>query len=251
MDIKTGLLLIVSLFILGGNTSIPTAQEAAQNKPINQQDLKVEQLTRDFREWEKQQDAAKAAAIAPKPGFLDSITKFIVAVLVILIVIIVFVGFHMCTQKLAKWKSRRNQKTALEEASLALGIPVVELENAEHQERVFKFAAEKYSAELFRNRLSDLCGWVQTGCGWMGKLIVGGILIAVIIETFYDADAPVYAWSIVWLAIFFWISSGIFSYICKLLTGRFPGQARQGRKLLQGEIQNPGAMAKVLNPDGH
>lgn len=162
--------------------------------------------------------------------------------------IVVLVAFGIGTLMLAGWESERNQQTALQEASLALGIPIDDFGNAEHQERIIQFAAERCSSELLRNRLSDLCGWIQTGWGWMSNLLQVGILLGVIWYTLTDdLSNGVYAWSIIGVAIFFWISSIIFGYACKLLTGRFPGQARQARKLLAEAVERQRATEHVLD----
>jgi hypothetical protein len=72
--------------------------------------------------------------------------------------IVVLVAFGVGTLMLAGWERERNQKVALQEAPLALGIPVDDLDNPEHQERIVQLSAQRYSSELLRNRLSDLCG---------------------------------------------------------------------------------------------
>lgn len=147
--------------------------------------------------------------------------------------LIALVAFGVGILMLASWESERNRKSALQEMSLSLGIPVSELDSAEHQARVVQFVATKFSSELLRNRLSDLCGWVQTGWGWFGTLLQAGIFLGVIWYTVTDdLTNSVHVWWIIALAFFFWISSVLFALACKLLTGRFPGQARQARKML-------------------
>ncbi|MFZ3018408.1 MAG: hypothetical protein WA056_08145 [Gallionella sp.] len=156
--------------------------------------------------------------------------------------IIVLIAFGAGTLILADWQSEGNQKVAQQEISLALGIPVDHLDNQEHQEKIIHFAAERYSSELFRNRLSDLCGWIQTGWGWLSNLLQVGILLGVIWYTLTDGPSnSVYAWWVVGVAIFFWMFSMIFGYVCKLLTGRFPGQAKQVRKLLAEAVKKQSA----------
>jgi len=152
--------------------------------------------------------------------------------------LIAFVTFSTGILMLARWEGERNQKFALQEMSLALGISVGELNNPEHESMVVHFAATKFSSELLRNRLSDLCGLVQTGWGWMGALIQVGILLGVIwYSVTDDISNTVHAWWITAVAFFFWISSALFALACKLLTGRFPGQARQARKMLAEVVE--------------
>ena len=152
--------------------------------------------------------------------------------------IIVLFGFGIAVLMVAGWESERNRKAALQEMSLSLSIPVGELDNAEHQARVIEFAATRFSPELLRNRLSDLCGLIQTGWGWLGTVIQAGVLLAVIwYSVTDDLSNSVYAWWIIAVAFFFWVSSVLFALACKLLTGRFPGQARQARKMLAQVVE--------------
>lgn len=148
----------------------------------------------------------------------------------------VALGFGL--QMLGEWEIERNRKAALQELSIALGIPVSELDNVEHEAKVVKFAAARFDSELLRNRLSDLCGWIQTGWGWFGMLLQAGILLGVIWFTITeDPSISVYAWSIIAVVIFFCIVSVLFGLACKLLTGRYPGQAREARKILAEVIE--------------
>ena len=152
--------------------------------------------------------------------------------------IIVLVAFGMGILILSGWEIERNQKSALQEASLVLGIAIGDLDNAEHHEKIVQFAASRFSSELFRNRLSDLCGWIQTGWGWLGNFLQAVVLLGVIWYTVTnDLSNSVHAWWVVAVAFFFWIFSVLCAFACKLLTGRFPGQARQARKLLAEAVE--------------
>lgn len=162
--------------------------------------------------------------------------------------VLALVIFGAGTLMLAGWEIERNKKTELQEASLALGIPVEDFDNADCLERIIQFAAERCSNELLRNRLSDLCGWIQIGWGWISNLLQVGILIGVIWYTVTDdLSNGVYAWSIIGVALFFWVCSAIFAYTCKLLTGRFPGEARQRRKLVAEAIERKRVLERELD----
>jgi hypothetical protein len=138
---------------------------------------------------------------------------------------------------LARWEEKRNSKNANQEISLALGIPVDEIGEEEHSVKVFQYVANKYSSEHFCNRLSDLCGSVQVVWNWVGFALRYGFLIGVIWSTVkYDLSDCVYAWGVLGILLFAWISSYTIGLICYLLTGRFPGQAKQARKLLSGFV---------------
>lgn len=151
--------------------------------------------------------------------------------------LIALIAFGFGVLAISAWETERNRKAALEEMSLALGLTIDELDNPENQERVLQFAAARFSSELFRNRLSDLGGFIQTVWAWLGNLIQAGVVLGVIWYSVTDTPSnAIHAWWIVAIAIFFWISSIAFALLCKLLTGRFPGQARQARKLLAGQV---------------
>lgn len=144
---------------------------------------------------------------------------------------------------LAAWETERNQKSAIQEACLALGITVDEIDNAEHHEKIIQFAAARFSSELFRNRFSDLCGWIQTGWGWLSFLVQACVLLGVIWVTITrDLSNSVYAWWVLAVWFFFWISSVLFALACKLFTGRFPGQAKQARKSLAEAVEKQRAV---------
>jgi hypothetical protein len=55
-----------------------------------------------------------------------------------------------------------------------------------------------------------------------------------------DPSVAVHAWWVVAIAVFFWITSLAFSFTCKLLTGRYPGQARHARNALVKIVQAQG-----------
>jgi len=51
-------------------------------------------------------------------------------------------------------------------------------------------------------------------------------------------DAAVNAWFMLGLAVFFSLASVIFTLTCKLLTGRYPGEAKAARKLIAGRLES-------------
>ena len=134
---------------------------------------------------------------------------------------------------LSSWEQKRLQKIFFQEASLALGVSVSDLDSPEHEKRFFQFNAERFSSELLRNRLSDACGWIQLLWNGLGSLTQLGILVAVIWNTATrDLSYSVHAWWMVAVALVFIFFSVLFSLACKVLTGRYPGEARRGRKML-------------------
>jgi hypothetical protein len=156
----------------------------------------------------------------------------IIAICHVLGSIVAVIAFGFAIGLLAAWEQQRNRKIALQEASISLGIPLDRLDDPGNSDRVFKFAADRFSSELLRNRLSDLCGLANTTWGWLGTALQVVILGTVIWYSFSDPSVAVNSWWLVAIAVFFWLVSVAFALLCKLLTGRFPGQARLARKQL-------------------
>lgn len=55
------------------------------------------------------------------------------------------------------------------------------------------------------------------------------------------AQSAVVMWSVLAVAIFFWIASVAFSFACLLLTGRYPGEAKMARKSIAAVIEQRSA----------
>ena len=105
--------------------------------------------------------------------------------------------------------------------------------------KIVQLSSERYSSELLRNRLSDLCGVVRTAWDWLSWVVQILVLVGVTWYTFTDSrDTAVYAWAVIPLIAFFWVVSMVFSLACKVLTGRYPGQAKAARKSLAEYIAN-------------
>lgn len=100
----------------------------------------------------------------------------LIAIAHIIGALIALSAFSGCYLMLTVWEDERNRGGELEEISIALRIPVDEIDNTEHEMRVVQFVAERFSSELLRNRLSDLCGLIQTIWDWLGVLLLAGTL---------------------------------------------------------------------------
>ena len=133
----------------------------------------------------------------------------------------------------ATWMGDRIQKQELEEAASKLGVTVADLNNEEVVPKLIRLSSERFSSELLRNRLSDLCSVIQVVWKWLGTLTQAAVLVAVIWYTFTESTKiAVYAWFLVGIGLFFSISQMLFWFLCRLLTGRYPGQAKGARKAL-------------------
>lgn len=159
--------------------------------------------------------------------------------------------FGIVVLLIGTWEQERIQRRRLQDASIALGVPVASLENDEKLiSRLIQYSSQRYSGELLRNRVSDLCGPLRTAWGWLSTLvqvvIVGGVGWSMYTE---GAQSAVFMWSVLAASIFFWLASVAFSFVCLLLTGRYPGEAKLARKSIAAAIeQHSAAAAEPLSP---
>lgn len=131
----------------------------------------------------------------------------------------------------ASWEAKRNHRLFLEETATRLGVAVADLDGEEGIRKLIQFSSKRFSSDLLSNRVSDLCGIVRTAWGWLGFLVQAVILVSVVWNVFTGSpDIAVYAWFVAGVALVFWVVSVIFSLLCRLFTGRYPGEARQSRR---------------------
>lgn len=174
--------------------------------------------------------------------------EILIAIAHILGSIIALFIFGFVVLLIAGWEQNKIQKQALEETSVALGVTVEELDSEEIAPKILKLSSEKFSTELFRNRISDLCGFLRTIWGWLGNIIQVVVLVAVIWFTISDStENAIYAWVVLGISIVFWFVSVIFALVCKLLTGRYPGQAKAARKMAAEWVKTHGDTLKTQN----
>lgn len=147
-------------------------------------------------------------------------------------------AFGLLVLVIGAWEQERVRKRRLQEMGIALGVPVASLENEELLPRLMDHLSRRYSSELLRNRLADLCGLVRLAWGALSTL-VQVIAIAVVGWQIYDSgpEVAVAMWSVPALALFFWVMSVAFSLACLLFTGRYPGEPKEGRKSLAAVIE--------------
>lgn len=156
-------------------------------------------------------------------------------------------AFSLLVLLIVGWEQERTQKRRRQEVSIALGVPIASLENDEALiPQMIHYSSKRFSAELLRNRFSDLCGFVLTSWTWLSSLLQVGIVIWVgwLIYT-SGADNAVYMWFVLAVAIFSWLVSVACSLACLLLTGRYPGEARMARKGLAALIERRGELAAL------
>ncbi len=157
----------------------------------------------------------------------------LVAIAHIVGTVVALAAFGLFLIWIGQWESERNKKRVLQEVATKLGLPLSALEQEVHQPEFLRVVSERYSNELLRNRLSDLCGVLRTLWGWIGALIQYGIVGYTLWSLFAEGpEMGPFAWFAVGTAVFFWLVSVIFSFACYVLTGRYPGEARASRKAL-------------------
>jgi hypothetical protein len=160
-------------------------------------------------------------------------------------------AFGLLVLVIGAWEQERVQKRRLQDASIALGVPLASLDSDEDLiPRLIQYSSQRYSGELLRNRVSDLCGPLRTAWGWLSTLLQVGIIIGVGWSMYTEGaqNAPI-MWSVLAVAIFFWLASVAFSFACLLLTGRYPGEAKMARKSIAAAIEQQSASApKPLAP---
>lgn len=174
--------------------------------------------------------------------------EILIAIAHILGSIIALLIFGFVVVLIAGWEQNKIQKQVSEETSVTLGVTVEELDSEELAPKILKLSSEKFSSELFRNRISDLCGLIRTMWGWLGNIIQVIVLLSVIWFTITDStENAIYAWSVLGIAIVFWLVSVSFSLVCKLLTGRYPGQAKAARKVAAEWVKTHSDTLKTQN----
>lgn len=161
-------------------------------------------------------------------------------VLVVLGVLLLLVG---------TWESERNKKRVFQEAAAKLGVTVDVLNEERLTEKIVQFSSERSSNELLRNRISDLCGVVRTLWGWIGSMLqvlaLGATVWFTLTENLQNA---LFAWVAPGIALFFWVISVLFSLLCYVLTGRYPGEAKLARKSLAQFLNERGSQMLPPNP---
>lgn len=128
----------------------------------------------------------------------------------------------------ADWTDTKGRTRALADIASALGIPLAGIEDPAHSTSIVEHLRNRFDPALLDNRLSDLCGTLQVYWKWAGYLVQYGFLVLVMWQAMtYDKSVSVYAWLVLAIALAAWSFSLLFSWLCHVSTGRYPGQARR------------------------
>jgi len=154
--------------------------------------------------------------------------------------VVVWFALGICMLMLTAWDTKRNQQRYLQDFSLHLGrtIELDEVESEENAPELIKFLSDRYSNEHLKNRISDFCGLLKAIWFWIAGIIQVGILGMVAwFSLTENIDNAIHIWWIIPVPIIFTIIGMIFSYICKLLTGRYPYEEKTGRSASEDWIK--------------
>lgn len=153
-------------------------------------------------------------------------------------------AFYLFTVWVASLEGEHLTKRRFQEGAMALGVTVEAIETDPSLiPKLAHFSSEKYSGELFKNRLSDLCGVLRTGWGWFGSLVQTVVPVWVLWMMYEEgADSAMAMWSVPALSVFFWVANVVFSYTCHLVTGRFPGEAKAARNYVASLLRARGEL---------
>lgn len=127
-----------------------------------------------------------------------------------------------------KWLVARMGSISPAQVAAELRVSVEDLESPDQIEILLR----PYRNDLFVNRLSDFAFVLKEVWFWFGAVVTFWVVIFVLWNTaFGDRSSAVLAWAAPALTLFFLISLLIGDFVCRLLTGRNPGEAKQKRRV--------------------
>jgi hypothetical protein len=142
------------------------------------------------------------------------------------------------------WDQERIKKRRLKDVSLALGVPLADLDNEDLIPKMLQYSSQRFSGELLKNRVADLCGLLCLVWVWFGSFVQLAIIVMVAWQMYETGpEAAVFMWAVVAAGLFFWTSSLLLSLSCLLVTGRYPSEPRLARKSISEFIEERGAVA--------
>lgn len=163
---------------------------------------------------------------------------------------LLLIAFDIYIEKLRNLIQKNANKKIIEETAATLCVQVSEIDEEYSQvaykkflhgnskedgglsEKHFQYLWGRYSDNDFKNRFSDMAGTVVAIIGKIGDVIK--ILLALYI-VFIVGEANL-IWYVIPVSIVAWIAIFFIDFVCRLLTGRFPGEAKNYRQWLLSEI---------------
>lgn len=149
--------------------------------------------------------------------------------------VVTLVLMDLLFARAAAWVNGRVEKRSTRQLAFALAVSIDALQREEMAEPILQHRLKVYSDRLLRNRVSDLCGvlnsiWSCIGCATLG-VIFFTVLFNAIAGNFEVAGK---AWWMIPAQLFFWSVGIVLALGCRQITGRYPGEARQWRRSLLG-----------------
>lgn len=156
---------------------------------------------------------------------------FLIAISHFVGVMVVQSGIAVGLFLLDAWHKQSRVRALERDFSLKLAIPLREINHEKWEQVVLKEMNERFSNELLRNRVSDLFGVLVFIWGWFSAIALFAIYIYIAWVTYSRGlENAIWVWSVVVLGLFATGVTVVLSLICRVLTGRYPSQARQVRK---------------------
>jgi uncharacterized membrane protein (DUF106 family) len=134
---------------------------------------------------------------------------------------------------ISRLSTNRLHKQCIQDMAIQLGTVVEEVNQNKYKAEVIKIQAERYNRDLFKNRLSDLCGLLMNCLTWLSQII---FIFIVLGTSYYTLTNNFSGSGFVWVGVLwsftFWIVNVLIYFICRFATGRTPGEAKNGRALI-------------------
>lgn len=154
----------------------------------------------------------------------------LIAVVHIVGALLVGIVFLVIALAYGNWLIRRSGTGEVQAIATQLGITVEEIEEPANLSRVISLASERFNNDRLSNRLSDLVGWLQAALDWLVMLIQIATFAGIIWLTATDSPAnAVYVWIVPTISFLMLVERALVTATCRLLTGRYPGQAKVAR----------------------
>lgn len=136
-------------------------------------------------------------------------------------------AFFVFSQKVAK----RRTTEELESIGAQLGIPAGELTDPRHAQSMQQEALRRCSKELFRNRASDALGAMLRVLAWLVSASMIAIPLMAGVICWYDRTLDLtMLWAMPIIYAAYVMLASLVSFICLIMTGRTPGQAKMTRQ---------------------
>lgn len=143
------------------------------------------------------------------------------------VTVLIMLGIAMFSD----WDQDRRERLRNEELASRLGVSVGRVYTDEIRPKLIEILSQRYSSDLFSNRLSDIASVLILACAGFGLLLTIGIGLFVLWRTVFENRGEAgLIWTVPALIFFFSLAFFIVEYVCRLLTGRYPGEAKCERK---------------------